>query len=274
MDNKQRDEIRDLLDRGMSSEEIAAKLGVSKTRVGAIKAHMTMGHYSGLLAPLARAAKKDPTRRADLEAELSRQVQIQMRGFDKLGEQAVMLSDSHPDITESATSPSWTGNAAPLGRAVHVRRVELGLKRRELAERARVSYPYLSQIENGAKQPSIIALARLASVLGLSLSELMYRGMDSPKQEVGTDTESVQSMHEGVGQIGDLPATPIGRRGLDERPLMAPAAIPDGNGNAIQDRQTQTIIAAVVRAELAAWARTELPAVVSEVVERVLRDRA
>ncbi len=35
-----------------------------------------------------------------------------------------------------------------------MRRTEMGMKRTKLAERAALSYPYLSEIENGRKQPS------------------------------------------------------------------------------------------------------------------------
>ena len=45
MDHVDRDEIRELLDQGLSTAEIAARLGVSAGRVAAVKAHLTMGTY-------------------------------------------------------------------------------------------------------------------------------------------------------------------------------------------------------------------------------------
>ncbi len=59
-----------------------------------------------------------------------------------------------------------------LGRAVELRRTELGLKRRELAERARLSYPYISEIENGVKEPSAKALRQIAEALEMSFVDL------------------------------------------------------------------------------------------------------
>lgn len=59
-----------------------------------------------------------------------------------------------------------------LGRAVRVRRGELGLSRRELAERSETSYPYLSQIETGDREPSLRTLQRLASALELPVEAL------------------------------------------------------------------------------------------------------
>ena len=38
--------------------------------------------------------------------------------------------------------------------AIAVRRTELGLKRKDLAERSSLSYPYVSELENGTKEPS------------------------------------------------------------------------------------------------------------------------
>ena len=60
-----------------------------------------------------------------------------------------------------------------LGRAIQVLRTELGLGRKDLAERAGLSYSYLSEIENGAKQPSSKALILLARALGLDMYELI-----------------------------------------------------------------------------------------------------
>lgn len=72
---------------------------------------------------------------------------------------------------EEEGSPEPYGRA--LGRAIKVRRAELDLSRRDLAEAAGLSYSYLAEIENGAKQPSSKALASIAGALGLSPAELM-----------------------------------------------------------------------------------------------------
>jgi transcriptional regulator with XRE-family HTH domain len=60
-----------------------------------------------------------------------------------------------------------------LGRAIKVLRAERGLSRRELAARSEVSYPYLSEIENGKKRPSSKALVAVATALGLRPSQLL-----------------------------------------------------------------------------------------------------
>ena len=62
-----------------------------------------------------------------------------------------------------------------LGKAVSIRRIELGLSRQQLAERAGLSYPYVSEIENGVKFPSPNALSALAGALELVTHELVAR---------------------------------------------------------------------------------------------------
>ncbi|MGH9009136.1 MAG: helix-turn-helix domain-containing protein [Acidimicrobiia bacterium] len=60
-----------------------------------------------------------------------------------------------------------------LGKAIRLRRVELDLSRADLAREADVSYPYVSEIENGTKQASSKTLWRIARALGLEPHELM-----------------------------------------------------------------------------------------------------
>jgi transcriptional regulator with XRE-family HTH domain len=65
-----------------------------------------------------------------------------------------------------------------VGTAIKLRRTELGLGRRELAERAGLSYPYVSEIENGKKQGSQASLRAIAEALGLRPYELLAWGED------------------------------------------------------------------------------------------------
>lgn len=65
------------------------------------------------------------------------------------------------------------GFAEALGRTIKVIRTDLGLERRELAERAGISYSYVTEIENGNKPPSSSVLGPIATALGLRMSELI-----------------------------------------------------------------------------------------------------
>ena len=63
-----------------------------------------------------------------------------------------------------------------LGRAIKVLRTSRGLERRQLAEQTGLSYPYLSEIENGKKQPSSKVLLQLAEALEVRPHELLEMG--------------------------------------------------------------------------------------------------
>jgi transcriptional regulator with XRE-family HTH domain len=61
---------------------------------------------------------------------------------------------------------------SPLGQFVEQRRIELGPSRRELSERAEVSYPYISQIETGDREPALKALSKLSRALEVPVEKL------------------------------------------------------------------------------------------------------
>jgi transcriptional regulator with XRE-family HTH domain len=63
--------------------------------------------------------------------------------------------------------------ARRVGRAVRARREELRLPLRALAAKSRVSSSMISDIERGAKSPTISTLSALAAALGLPLSSLV-----------------------------------------------------------------------------------------------------
>ncbi|HWO92963.1 MAG TPA: helix-turn-helix transcriptional regulator [Methylomirabilota bacterium] len=55
-----------------------------------------------------------------------------------------------------------------------MKRREKGLTQDELAKRAKLTKPYLSQLENGVrKNPSLPALKRIAKALGVPVTELL-----------------------------------------------------------------------------------------------------
>jgi transcriptional regulator with XRE-family HTH domain len=67
-----------------------------------------------------------------------------------------------------------------LGRAIKVERTARGWERKELAGRAGLSYPYLSEIETGKKRPSWSALGGIAEALGLRASQLLEQAETWP----------------------------------------------------------------------------------------------
>jgi len=59
-----------------------------------------------------------------------------------------------------------------FGLAVRVRRAALGLTQEGLADRAKIHRTYLSDIERGGRNPSLVNIERLAAALELSMAEL------------------------------------------------------------------------------------------------------
>ena len=69
-------------------------------------------------------------------------------------------------------------------KSVHDRREKLGISQEELASRAGLHRTYISDIERGARNPSLKTLSRLADALELSTSDLIKLG------ELRSDTTS------------------------------------------------------------------------------------
>ncbi len=83
-----------------------------------------------------------------------------------------------------------------LGRAIKALRAQRGLDRKSLAALAEVSYPYLSEIENGKKRPSARALLAIAQALGVRPYELLE----------GTETIALSMEPEGLA-VGPPPGS-------------------------------------------------------------------
>ena len=73
-------------------------------------------------------------------------------------------------------------NAVYLGRAIACIRLEQGMKRKQLAVAAGISYPFLAEIENGKKWPSFATLDALTESLGCDSVYLLTRA-----KQIGND---------------------------------------------------------------------------------------
>ncbi len=62
-----------------------------------------------------------------------------------------------------------------FGKAIRIIRAEYDLNRKQLSEKAGISYPYLTDIESGTKRPSADILTKIADALSISTSELLAR---------------------------------------------------------------------------------------------------
>lgn len=61
----------------------------------------------------------------------------------------------------------------PLGKAIKAQRLKVGLTQEQLAEKAGMHTTYVSGVERGVFNISVVKLARLAAGLNVKLSELL-----------------------------------------------------------------------------------------------------
>jgi transcriptional regulator with XRE-family HTH domain len=68
---------------------------------------------------------------------------------------------------------SWAAQREALGAFIREQRKQANLSLRQLAERTRLSNPYLSQVERGLHQPSVRVLRAISDALNLSAETLL-----------------------------------------------------------------------------------------------------
>ncbi|HEY0939896.1 MAG TPA: XRE family transcriptional regulator [Steroidobacter sp.] len=79
-----------------------------------------------------------------------------------------------------------------IGPAVRVRRKELGLTLKELAERSGLSVAFISQIERGVTSPSIISLLQISETLGVAVNYFVEATQKECLIKRGTDPEYIE----------------------------------------------------------------------------------
>jgi transcriptional regulator with XRE-family HTH domain len=154
------------------------------------------------------------------------------------------------------TSARANPDGRRLGRAIRVRREVLDLKRRDLAVRAELSYPYVSEIENGNKEPSARALRQIAEALDLSVTELLT---SADQLDPGDDT------------VPAIPAAATLMSAGYSSPAFRTATSPGGS-----ESSSAWIIDEVRRLaalEIARFVERDLPRLVDEAVDRRLGGR-
>lgn len=80
---------------------------------------------------------------------------------------------------------------AAVCEAVHQRRGQLGISQEELAQRAGLHRTYISDIERGARNPTLKTLSRLAVALEISASKLIRMAESSCPEISNFDTAGV-----------------------------------------------------------------------------------
>lgn len=98
----------------------------------------------------------------------------------------------------------WQQHVDALGEFIRSQRRLAKLSLRDLAERARVSNPYLSQIERGMHAPSVRVLNSIAHALGLSPETLLAEaGLGDADDEAGAQSASTEAAIRSDGALTD-----------------------------------------------------------------------
>lgn len=109
--------------------------------------------------------------------------------------------------------------AERLGASIRTRRKLLGMTIVQLAESARLSHPFVSQLERGLARPSFDSLGRIAHALGSSQIELLSGtplDVEAPGVQLTGASPQAGTYGRNEARIlvhGDTPFTPIDVRG-------------------------------------------------------------
>lgn len=89
--------------------------------------------------------------------------------------------------------------------AVHARRALLGISQEELAERSGLHRTYISDIERGARNPTLKTLSRLAVALEMSASQLILLAEAQHPSLIPEPDASEPISGGGLSSLADVP---------------------------------------------------------------------
>ncbi|ORV54691.1 hypothetical protein AWC02_00035 [Mycolicibacter engbaekii] len=139
-----------------------------------------------------------------------------------------------------------------FGRALAAARAEKGLKRMQLKDLSGLSYPYISEIENGGKYPSQRAIQSLAAALEISPSELIARAEQIETNAAGDEPSN--SSYPVLSSSPDQAFAPL--RPTGTRPIAQ-------GENDVISRLTEQVLQAV-EPRLREWLHTEIRMAVAD----------
>ena len=89
-----------------------------------------------------------------------------------------------------------------IGKAIRILRSAKGRKLNELAERAKVSNPYLSLVETGERQPSLDVLRRISVALDIPIELLILVGSETGDR-LKTGDKVIKSVVDSLEKLAD-----------------------------------------------------------------------
>src|SRR5215472_4157758 len=104
---------------------------------------------------------------------------------------------------------SWDGQMEALGAFIRSKRKLANMSLRQLAERTRLSNPYLSQIERGLHQPSVRVIRLISDALNVSAESLLAQaGLLRHDHEDGMAVMAAAGVEEAIRADGRLSGEP------------------------------------------------------------------
>ncbi|GEL96120.1 helix-turn-helix domain-containing protein [Cellulomonas composti] len=83
------------------------------------------------------------------------------------------MTEARRRTAAAAAAGDWPPELAALGSRVAAERRRMGLTQDELADRSGVSRPTISKIERGVQDVGVVALHKIAKVLGTEAGSLL-----------------------------------------------------------------------------------------------------
>ncbi|GLK16424.1 helix-turn-helix domain-containing protein [Herbiconiux flava] len=120
-----------------------------------------------------------------------------------------------------------------IGHVLRRLRLERGLTLRRLAERSRISLPYLSEIERGRKEASSEILATLCRVLDVSAGELLTSSAAVLAEDDSRSTRPVAPVLAEDDARSTRPVAPVLRLDLGPGHALAGPAVESPGASAL-----------------------------------------
>lgn len=113
-----------------------------------------------------------------------------------------------------------------LGSRLREARLRSGLTLREVARQLGVSASFVSQLENGKSQPSVVTLYSLTQLLGVSIDQMFEPGetADSPDEQEAVTGDNGERAADAPGDAGDISDPGEAMRGYGDA-AVAPSEV-------------------------------------------------
>lgn len=128
------------------------------------------------------------------------------------------IAQGHLD-TAAAPPQLWRET---LGRALRLRRTDLGLTLAQVSTTSGVSSQYLSEVERGLKDPSSEIIAAIAEVLGLRLPQILLLAALGAADEAHPDMTRILALTSAPG-MHSAPRAAVSARDSTQAQLMLAA---------------------------------------------------